>query len=176
MKPFPSHDPNNTFIVGLDFNKYQQAVFGAKFLYGEVDNPLSPMFPEGGKWFHHYDKKSHTVYVACAECAEKGRALQCPGHHPKSTCRLYSDERGWEALSGFTGRLGHFDEHVSDTKTFDEAIQRLMTADEASFIVTGTPLHGEESWETTLLANVAQGPAEQNRLIPTDPHSPPRGS
>ena len=160
-----------TFIVGVNFSKYCPAVFEAKFLKGEEGNPLSPMFPPGGKWFNHYDERRHVITIACSDCAEKGKAGTCK--HRKSTIRLFSDIEGWEVLQGAAYLMGHFDEHI-DELFFNEAIQRTQTAGpESCLIVTGTPLHGHEAWEHQRLTKLHLEGAPANRVNPDNPKSPP---
>lgn len=166
------HPPHATgLLAGLPFNDYMPGVFEAKFLTGEQDNPLSPMFPVGGKWFYHYDERKHMITLGCPQCAEAGKANSCK--HRKSTVRLFSPEKGYEALQGQVFTLFHFDEDTPE-EFFDEARQRLKTARYPSMILTGTPLHGPEAWEQRKVAAVAErnDPLE-NRNDPEDPNSVP---
>lgn len=160
--------PNMTFIIGVNFSQYKGAVFEPKFLTGEQGNPLSPMFPIGGKWFNHYDEREKVITIACKECAELGKAGGC--RHTKSRIRLFSDEGGWEVLQGAAYMLGHFDEHIRE-EFFSEALQRFKTVAGSCLIVTGTPLHGHEAWEhRRLTAKFLEGrPA--NTLDPDNPDS-----
>lgn len=149
--------PTSSFIIGVNFSKYEPNVFAKKFLIGEADNPLSPMFPEGGKWFNHYDDRKHIVTIACPVCAQVNKAEKCK--HLKSTITLFSDLEGPHVLQGGQYNLGHFDEHIRE-EFFDEAYQRLLTVRKSSFIVTGTPLHGVHAWEHKKLTVVFnQGPS-----------------
>lgn len=161
--------PLATFIVGVDYKHYSHGVFEAKFIEGEVDNPLSPMFPAGGKWLYHYDDRKHIVTIACPNCAEAGKAGTCS--HPKSTCQLFSDEGSYEQLMGAQYALGHFDEHV-DVGFFKEGIQRTKTVTNAGLIVTGTPLHGHEAWEHQKLTKRWLNGGKNNLSDPEDPQSP----
>lgn len=166
--PQPS---NSTFIVaGLPFTTYAPGVFEKKFLSGEDANPLSPMFPVGGKWFYHYDERQHCITLACPVCAKIGKAGNCP--HPKSTIRLFSNENGWEVLQGASYVLGHFDEHVNED-FFNEARQRTKTVPGGCLIVTGTPLHGYEAWEHRKLTKIFEAGLPLNRINPEDKNSPP---
>lgn len=166
-----SQPPSSTFIVaGLPFTTYAPGVFERKFLTGEDANPLSPMFPVGGKWFYHYDERQHTITLACPTCAQEGKAGTCP--HPKSTIKLFSNENGWEVLQGAAYLMGHFDEHV-DESFFAEARQRTKTVPGGCLIVTGTPLHGYEAWEHRLLTRVWEAGSPENRMDPDDVQSPP---
>lgn len=162
----------DTFIVGLEYTKYAPNVFERKMLTGEAGNPLSPMFPEGGKWFNHYDDRKRILTIGCEDCAETGKAAQC--RHTRRTVTLFSDEGGWEVLQGAVYALAHFDEHV-DEGFFEEAKMRLSSLAEqgSSLIITGTPLFGEVAWENRLVAAVATGDPGNNRQFPKDPESPP---
>lgn len=162
---------HSTFIIGVNFSKYCPAVFEKKFLTGEQGNPLSPMFPKGGKWLHKYDERRHEIQIACSKCANAGKAATCP--HQKSTIRLFSDTEGWEVLQGGAYMLGHFDEHI-DEDFFNEAIQRLQTAGRQScLLVTGTPLHGFEAWEHRRLTQLHNEGPPQNRVDPDNSESAP---
>lgn len=166
--PPPPHD---MFIIGVNFAQYAHAVFERKFITGEQNNTLSPMFPIGGKWLYKYDEKKHTLYLACPPCAAEGKAGSCK--HRKSTIKLYSDEGGWEVLQGATFILGHFDEHIKED-FFQEAMQRVAaTGGKGRLIVTGTPLHGFEAWEHRRLTSIAEGDPKQNRVNPRDKDSAP---
>jgi len=162
--------PNSTFIIGTTFSQYLPNTFERKLLQGEVDNPLSPMFPEGGKWFYSYNQRTKTIFIACPPCAEAGHAHRCK--HEKSTITLYSDEGGWEVVQGAQFRLGHFDEHI-DESFFAESTQRLIRVQHSSFIQTGTPLHGLEAWEHRLLTSVAEGDPKLNYINPEQPENSP---
>jgi hypothetical protein len=154
--------PANVFIVsGLPYTTYASKVFEAKLVIGEPGNYLSPMFPEGGKWFNHYDSRNRTVTLGCLECAEKGQAGSCPSYHVKSKIYLFSTELGHGILEAFSGRVGHFDEHVPE-KFYHAGKQRIMGQAGGCLLVTGTPLHGMDSWETRLLAAAANGAASDN--------------
>lgn len=157
--------PTASFIIGVNFSKYAPKVFDAKFVKGEADNPLSPMFPEGGKWFNRYDDRKHVIYIACPECAVNGRAGTCK--HLRSTITLFSDMEGIDVLMGGQYNLGHFDEHISE-EFYDESIQRLQTVRHSSLIVTGTPLHGENAWEHQKLTSIFDAGSEANRVVGTE--------
>jgi len=167
---FPT-GPHSTFIVGVNFSKYCPSVFEKKFLTGEQGNPLSPMFPQGGKWLHRYDERRHEIQIACPRCANSGKATTCP--HTKSTIRLFSDTEGWEVLQGGAYILGHFDEHIGED-FFNESIQRLQTAGRSScLVVTGTPLHGHDAWEHRRLTKIFLEGPPANRVSPEDSESAP---
>ena len=155
-RPYPARtqrSPIRTFIVGLAYSKYAPGVFETKLLKGEQSNPLSPMFPVGGKWFYHYDERKKILQIACAECANAGKAGTCS--HPKSEIVLFSDDGGWEVLQGAQYALGHFDEHIGDG-WYEEAKQRLAMVPNSSLLVTGSPLFGDEAWEIRKLYNLWQ--------------------
>lgn len=163
--------PASTFIVaGLPFTTYAPGVFQKKFLDGEDANPLSPMFPIGGKWFYHYDERQHCITIACPGCAHSGKASTCP--HPKSSIRLFSNDNGWEVLQGAAYQLGHFDEHV-DEDFFNEARQRTKTVPGGCLLVTGTPLHGFEAWEHRKLTAIVEEGGLINKVDPANPDSVP---
>lgn len=160
--------PGSTFVIGTNYAHYAGAVFEKKFITGEDDNPLSPMFPEGGKWLNHYDSRKHVVTIACPGCAELGKAQSCP--HPKSSIRLFSDESGYKVLMGGQYIYGHFDEHI-DEEFFNEAQQRTKTVTGGCLAVTGTPLYGPHAWEQRLLDDVFLAGGTANRVDPSDPAS-----
>jgi hypothetical protein len=160
--------PGSTFVIGTNYAHYAGAVFEKKFITGEDDNPLSPMFPEGGKWLNHYDPRKHVVTIACPACAEVGKSLTCP--HPKSSIRLFSDESGYKVLMGGQYIYGHFDEHI-DEEFFNEAQQRTKTVTGGCLAVTGTPLYGPHAWEQRLLDDVFLAGGTANRVDPSDPKS-----
>ena len=168
--PWRTAPLGHTFIVGLEYAKYAPNVFERKMLTGESGNPVSPMFPPGGKWFHHYDERKKILTVACKLCAEAGKAGTCK--HQKSSVSLFSDEVGWEQLQGAVYVLGHFDEHI-DESWYDESRIRLSTIANSSMIITGTPLFGYESWENRRVADIAVGPPEKNRQVPDKEDSAP---
>lgn len=162
--------PAASFIVGVDYQHYAPKVFETKFITGEPDNPLSPMFPESGKWLHHYDSRARVITVACRNCAEIGKAVTCP--HPKSTITLFSDAGDYKALMGGQYILGHFDEHI-DELYFSEAQQRTKTVTGGCLIVTGTPLYGPNAWEQRLLDEVFVSGPPKNLIDPQNPKSAP---
>lgn len=154
----------DTFIIGLAYSKYAPNIFEKKLFEGETDNPLSPMFPVGGKWFYHYHSRDKVLTIACPECAHAGKGSSCK--HEKRKLSLFSDDGGWEVLQGAQYRLGHFDEHINEG-FFQEAKQRLAAVRHSSLIITGTPLFGLEAWETRKLARIAEGAPEDNRRYPS---------
>ena len=149
--------PVTTFLIGVDYSKYAPNVFERKFLHGEPGNPLSPMFPEGGKWFNRYDEKKKIIYLSCQECAEKGKAGSCK--HVKSSISLFSDFGKVDVLQGAQYVLAHFDEHIAE-EFFDEAFERVKIIPYSSIIITGTPLLGKSSWEYRRIESIYQNTRE----------------
>jgi hypothetical protein len=162
-----NHPPNSIFIVGVDYSNYAPEVFEKKYVYGEPGNPLSPAFPEGGKWFYKYNTHKHILTIACSECAEKGKAGSCK--HEKSTLHLFSDyaRQGEQAIAGGQYAQGQFDEHVS-SKYFFEAITRLESVPYSSLMVTGTPLQGKGAWEHQKLTLTFEKGQPENSIPSTD--------
>ncbi len=154
--------PCSVFIVGVNFSKYGQSVFEKKYVYGEEGNPLSPVFPEDGKWFNKYDNKKHILYISCPECAHTGKNLSC--RHLRSTITLFSDQEGPTVLAGGQYAQGQFDEHI-DEEFFTEAAQRLLTVPEGNLMITHTPLEGKGAWEHQRLTRRFEKGGKQN-LIP----------
>jgi hypothetical protein len=154
--------PASTFIVGVNFSKYGVGVFQKKFVAGEPDNELTPMFPEYGRWLNRYDAKRQDLWIACPQCARKNKPKQC--RHQKSSIHLFSDLEGPDVLQGSQYNLGHFDEHIRE-EFFNEAIERLKTVKKSSFILTGTPLLGKSSWEHQRLTSIWNEGPEKN-IVP----------
>ncbi len=157
--------PCSVFIIGVNFSKYGQSVFEKKYLYGEEANPLSPVFPEDGKWFNRYDNKKHILYLSCKECAETGKNGSCK--HLKSTVTLFSDREGPTVLAGGQYAQGQFDEHI-DQEFFTEAAQRLLTVPLANLAVTHTPLEGKGAWEHQRLTRRFEKGGKENMIPNTD--------
>jgi hypothetical protein len=176
-RKMPAWPASTLLVCGLPFTDYTPKVFEKKMLSGEDGpelgkNPLSPMFPEEGKWFYHYDKKNHIITLACPECANRGCAQRCPGNHKKTTIGLVSGEKGKDVVEAFSVRLAHIDEHVPEE--FLSAIKmRVADQEGASIVITGTPLHGPDAWEAQQLTKVANRDPKYNRADPEDPESPP---
>lgn len=166
----PSRPAGHTFIIGLEYSKYAPNVFERKMLTGEAGNPISPMFPEDGKWFHHYDDRKKILRLGCKECAEAGKAKAC--RHQKWSVSLFSDEVGWEQLQGARYVFGHFDEHL-DEGWLDESQVRLVGVKGAGLAITGSPIFGPLMWENTRVAAVAEENPSLNRQDPNNPDSPP---
>jgi hypothetical protein len=139
--------PTQCFLVGVNFTKYRPKVFEPKYIYGEPGNPLSPMFPETGKWFYSYDQKSYTLTIGCEECAEAGKAGSCK--HPKSSMTLFSDTEGSKVLQGGQYALGQLDEQVQE-EFFHESRERIKTVPNSGLIITETPTRGRSWWSYKL--------------------------
>lgn len=161
--------PSAVGMISFGFTTYKTSTWLPKILTGENGNILSPLFPEDGKWFHSFDKKDNTIWIACPGCAEEGKARQC--WHHKSSIKLFSDDGGWEKFQGASFRLVEIDEHV-DEGFFLEAQQRVSRVPGGRIMVTGTPLFGPEAWEVKRLLKVYEGPPELNRQNLSDPDSP----
>jgi hypothetical protein len=161
---FPE-EASATFIIGVNFSKYAPSVFARKFVTGEPNNALSPMFPKGGKWLYRYDDRKHIVHLCCPDCAENSRAESCP--HLKSTITLFSDTEGPDVLQGGQYNLGHFDEHIQEP-FFDEAVERLKTVPHSCLLLTGTPLLGKSSWEHRRLTTLFNKGPRYNRVPGAD--------
>jgi hypothetical protein len=144
--------PASVGIVGTDFQKYAEKVYLPKYMTGEGGNPLSPAFPEGGKWFHSYNAKSYTIFLACPGCAEKGKAKSCK--HQKSSIILFSDNKGPAVLAGGQYAQIQFDEQVSE-EFFPEALMRIKTVPKSGIIVTETPIGGKGFWTHKILTRDA---------------------
>ncbi len=144
FRPLPPPG-GSVFIIGVDFKNYAPAVFETKYVYGEAGNPLSPLFPEGGKWFHHYDNRKHILTVGCVECAEAGKAMQCPGHHIKPVIRLFSDYEKPSSLAGAQYAQGQLDEQIQEG-FWAEGLKRLETVPNSGMVVSETPVLGKGFW------------------------------
>lgn len=152
--------PSAAFIVGVDYSNYAPEVFEKKYISGEAGNPLSPVFPEGGKWLHHYDIKRHIAFICCPECAAAGKTQSCK--HPLSTLHLFTDQarQKEQALAGGQYAQGQFDEHIQEMY-FTEAITRLESVPRSSLMITYTPVHGKGAWEHQKLTRLYEkGPPE----------------
>lgn len=155
--PFrPATPPGSrAYIIGVNFKQYRPNVFEPKYIYGEQGNPLSPMFPEGGKWFYNYDKVSHILTTCCPACAATGRGGSCPGHHPKGSVALFSDEGGARVVQGGQAAIIQLDEQIRE-EIFNECTERIKTVPNAGIIVTETPLKGKQFWTWKTLHTLAQ--------------------
>lgn len=147
----------SVFIVGSNYQTYGPKTFETKYVMGENANPLSPLFPEGGKWFYHYDPRKHILTIACEECAEGDKAGQCPGHHIKPTLTLYSDMGSPQAIAGAAFAQGQFDEQIS-LKFWGESLKRLNTVPNSGMVVTETPIFGKAWWTYPYLKQAAKAP------------------
>lgn len=147
----------SVFIIGTNFSKYASAVFETKYVSGENGNPLSPAFPEDGKWFNHFDDRKHILTVACPECAGLGKAKQCPGSHIKPVLRLFSDVEGPSVLAGARYAQGQFDEQINYL-FWAESLKRIENVLNSGLIVTETPIYGKAWWTHQVLTVKAEGP------------------
>jgi|SRR6185369_1256355 len=154
----------SVFVIGTNFSKYAPAVFETKYVLGENGNPLSPAFPEGGKWFHHYDDRKHILTVSCPECASNGKPKQCPSLHIKPVLRLFSDVEGPSVLAGARYAQGQFDEQINYL-FWSEALKRIENVPNSGLIVTETPIYGKAWWTHSVLTVLAESKPEEN-LIP----------
>lgn len=158
--------PCSVGIVALNFSKLGSAVYIPKYVTGEGGNPLSPAFPETGKWFKKWDSKRYILHLACPECAEEGRAQRCK--HPGSTLYLFSDVEGPSVFQGGQHGQIQFDEQISE-EFFAEALKRLETVPHAGLIVTETPLGGKGFWTHKVLTAAARSgqkmPASDREMV-----------
>jgi hypothetical protein len=144
--------PSSVAIIGVNFSKYAPAVFETKYLVGENGNPLSPVFPEGGKYFNRYDAKKHILYIACPDCVAAKKPKQCK--HAKGSIILFSDLEGPSVLQGGQYAQIQFDESIQ-YEFLGEALKRIETVPNSGMIVTETPLMGKGWWTNTILARDA---------------------
>lgn len=156
--------PASVFIIGKYFTRYGTNVFQKKYIEGEPGNPLSPVFPENGRWLYHYDPRRFIIKICCRECYEKRRPKDCS--HPKSSLSLFSDRDGPMVLAGGQFAQGQFDEHIRED-FFNEAIQRLKTVPFANLAVTHTPLEGKGAWEHQKLTKKFEAGAPDNLVVGT---------
>ncbi len=152
----------NMALASLEHTTYGLAVFEAKLINGETNNFLSPMFPDGGKWLHKYDKKTRTIWIKCPKCANDTRGPMCK---EPVFFRHFSAEGGWEGFQGATYAAVHIDEHIPED-FYDEAEIRVERSDLIGRIfVTGTPLFGRNAWEIKRLQGYLKStPPELNRI------------
>lgn len=153
--------PASVFIIGTNFTKYAPGVFEAKWVYGEPGNPLSPLFPEGGKYFNHYDERKKRLLIGCPECVAKGKPKEC--RHARSSVTLFSDREGAGVLAGAQYAQGHLDEQIQ-REFFSEGMERLKTVPNSGLIITETPLFGKAWW--TYQEVFVMGKSKELNLIP----------
>ena len=150
----------NVVVLSTGHQTYSTKVFRSKLIDGEDGDPLTPMIPEGGKWFHSFDQRGFIIRVACPTCAHIGRPRECT-HTRNITC--LSAESGVERLMGYTARLGHIDEHI-EFEQYKELKQRLRRGGaDGRMMITATPLAGQ-SWEITDLLELYKNNPEANYL------------
>ncbi len=150
----------NVVVLSTGHQTYSTKVFRSKLYDGEDGDPLTPMIPDGGKWFHSFDQRGFIIRVACPPCATLGRPKECT-HTRNITC--LSAESGVERLMGYTARLGHIDEHI-EFDQYKELKQRLRRGGaDGRMMITATPLAGQ-SWEITDLLELFKHAPENNWL------------
>lgn len=162
-------------LTPLPLKDYKPKVFLKKFIEGEENNILSPLFPEGGRWFHHWNKQLNILTLACPSCAKELKASSCPSHHAKSQIYLISAEQDIKVLESFTARAIHIDElRGLEEDYYIAARQRIATIPNSFGYVTATPIGmTQESWAWQHFIEPADGPPEENRANPLDEDSPP---
>lgn len=150
----------NVVVLSTGHQTYSTKVFRSKLYDGEDGDPLTPMIPDGGKWFHSFDQRGFIIRVACPPCAQAGKPRECT-HTRNITC--LSAESGVERLMGYTARLGHIDEHI-EVEQYRELKQRLRRGGaDGRMMITATPLAGQ-SWEITDLLELWKNSPENNWL------------
>lgn len=155
--PWRKHPPlpAQVFIIGTNFSKYAHTVFEPKYVTGEGGNPLSPVFPEGGKWFYSYDRRRYILEIACKECAEAGKAGSCRHAERRGRIILFSDNEGPLVMQGAQAALVQLDEQIQ-YEIYREARERVKTVPHSGVIVTETPKNGKGWWTHTHLTMVAE--------------------
>lgn len=158
--------PADVAVVSYSYAKYAPRVYEPKYLRGEGGNPLSPVFPEGGRWFNHYDSIRKIITVSCPECAEAGRPQAC--RHAKSTITLFSEREGPKAMPGAAYALVHLDEQVP-YEFMPECLKRMETVPHSGMLVTETPLGGKGFWTHKVLTRDAKAgkqiPGTKQQLV-----------
>lgn len=150
----------NSCIVGVSDKSWGTQVFQPKWLYGEPNNPLSPLLGEDGRWFKRFNQKDNYVEVGCPECASKLRSKYCT-HSTKLF--VASSQTGWEAIQGGSFMCAQIDEHAEDVKIYEELRERTRRPGvHGRIIVTATPLFGENAWEKQILYTRWTGDPEKN--------------
>lgn len=150
-------------VISTGHEGYSRLVFDRKMYFGEDEDPYSPYIPEDGYWFHSFDKRGHTIRLACPECAEAGRPKLC-SHVKEITC--LSADSGKERLMGFTATRALADEHIPED-VWNEIVQRIIRVN-GSLMVAATPLAGPDSWEVRQLYELWKKKPEQNWRDPAD--------
>lgn len=153
-------------VISTGHEGYSKLVFDRKMVYGEDKDPYSPYVPEDGYWFHSFDKRGHTLRLACPTCAEAGRPKDCT--HVKEISCLSADS-GKDRLMGFTATRALVDEHIPED-VWGEIVQRVIRV-QGSLMVAATPLAGPDSWEVRRLYELWKKRPQENRLNPMDPNS-----
>lgn len=151
-------------LIATDFKNYASKVFEPKIIRGEAGNPISPLFPEDGKYFNHYDDRKHILKVACSECVAKKRPKLC--RHPKAQFSLFSNNEDVVVIAGAQYATVHFDEQV-DERFFAESLERTKTIKNSGIVVTETPVFGKAWWTYEKLYKIGTSP-ERNRIAGTN--------
>lgn len=151
-RPRPSL-PSSVGIVMVEFTKSAQTIFVPKFIDGEPSNPLSPIFPDRGKWLHHWDERKLIAHIACPECANAGRARSC--RHPKSKLYMFSNVSKPISMAGGQHSQMHLSEQIPEG-FYTEGMQRLKTVVHSGMIVEETPLGGKGFWTHKVLTVLAK--------------------
>jgi hypothetical protein len=160
----PAPQPAQCAIVGVDYAHYGPMVFEAKYFDGEAGNPLSPVFPEGGKWLYRYDDRKKIAELACNACANAGKAQSC--HHLKKKLILFSDEGDSQAMEGGQYARIQLDEQI-DKSYYKVARNRVKTVKNSGIIITETPKKGRGFWTQKELVPLARSRAKlENSDIP----------
>ena len=144
--------PSSVAVVVHNFSKSMAGVFVPKFVQGEAGNPLSPAFPDGGKWFNHWDERKYVLRIACAECALKGKPKSCK--HARSTILFFSAQEDLVAFAGGQYARVHLSEQIP-YEFFVEGTQRIKTVPNSGMIVEETPLGGKGFWTHKVLTRDA---------------------
>lgn len=149
----------NVVIVSTGHAGYSEKVFTVKFVQGEDGDPLTPMVPEDGYYFHSFDQRKYLLRIACDLCAEANKPKSCT--HTRSIHCLSADSQV-ERLMGFTARLAHLDEFVP-VNIYREMLQRIRRGNvRGRMIVTGTPLLGPDTWMQSDLVDLYRKRPEDN--------------
>jgi hypothetical protein len=160
-RPIPKF-PSSVIMIGPDYTNYAQMVFEPKYIDGEPDSYLTPVFPHGGRWLHSYNKNNKTLALGCAECAARLKSKECP--HPKPKLYLCSDLGKPESIAGGQhGKLA-IDEIVGE-EFYLEGMQRLKATLGSYCDVTLTPTHGEAWWTYERLKVPHDDPEYKNEYI-----------
>lgn len=145
--------PASVAVVVHNFTKNMAGVFTPKYVQGEAGNPLSPAFPDGGKWFNHWDERKYILKIACPACAKAGKPKSCK--HARSSILFFSSQEDLVAFAGGQYARIHLDEQIP-LQFFTEGTQRIKTVPNSGIIVTETPLGGKGFWTHKVLTRDAK--------------------